>query len=795
MRSSGVRSGSAVVVHLDRGVSAFVAFLALMTMDAVYVPIDTDYPDSRKALILGEVKPVGVLSDSPIGDYNRRSEGAIHTVYLRGSTPVTGSEAARPPGYILYTSGTTGRPKGVYVRLAAVMLVIDAALRRHQNAELSYQRVLQYSSLGFDASIFEILMSFCSGQTLVACRERGNLRDVLKRFDVDFALLTPSTIKLLSPDNSYSLRQLVAGGEAMSANVVSTWAGRVALFNAYGPTEAAIMTHCVRLDSGSAASLIGPVIEPSSQRIVTESGEEAEIGEVGELIILGDQVADGYLDRPDATDRAFGRSSDGQRMYRTGDLMRVVGAGILEYVGRKDDQIKVNGVRVEIVEVEGAFESISPISSCVVAPKSATFGNGLCAHIELLTGHTIDLDSLYESVRRLLPGPIVPTRVCLHSVLPRLNSGKVDRRLLSADECGGTALVGSPGVLTSERTRNATEAQIADVWKKYLSLPSIPLRADYLTIGGNSLSIFSMLADIEHSTGVRVTAGEFYSAPTIEGLAMVCRSRVGPHARESMSGLRLPQFRCGDDLTKTLYCVHGRNGETFFLKEFSRLPGSYGVQGVRARGLDFDEKLPGSLEEMAAEYVDLILADQPEGPYFLAGFSAGGLLAFETAKQLTQGGADVLPVMLLDAEPPGFVEKSGDGEKRLSHLLATYSNDSRRMPCGSVEDVIAQLVELGAAAPDMSGEDIARRTRVLENIVECCGQYTTNPAALDAVLIVGEGLRSIGIEDCINGWRELVRRLDCVIVQTSHRGEDLVCAPEVLAAIDRELDPRRADVN
>lgn len=517
---AGVRAGDLVGIRLPRGPRAIVAMLAVLRAGAGYVPVDPAYPAERTRMMLEDTRPRVVVDEDGISGYGPA-----------GSEPVQPGTA-----YVIFTSGSTGRPKGVAVPRTALDAFCRAAMDRYGLNDRD--RVLQFASLSFDASIEEIFPALVCGAAIVLRDE-----DMISRPDVFLNRCAELDVTVLDLPTAYwhelvtalvrgeatlaaTVRLVIIGGEAARADLVRGWqdavGSSVRLLNTYGPTETTVVATVAELTRWNGDQVpIGHPLPGVTCRVVDAEGGEAD---TGELVIGGAGVATGYLHRPDLTADRFRPGPGGGREYRTGDRVRRAPDGGLVFLGRLDDQVKIRGFRIEPGEIEAALRADDAVADAVVRVEERAGQQRLVGHVVALP--ETDLAAVRGALRRRLPEYMVPAVLIGHASFPLTPQGKIDRRALS--EVSGEAPVSSGGLTPAQ-------AEIAELWGALLGVGEIRPDDDFLALGGNSLAAVRLIGALRQRYGVDVTLSRLFAAPT---LAAVAELIPGPaDAEESPAGV------------------------------------------------------------------------------------------------------------------------------------------------------------------------------------------------------------------------------------------------------------------
>ena len=658
LRKRGIGPEVRVGLCLERTPELVAALLGVLKAGGVYVPLDAASPLDRLSYQVADAGLRLLLTQEELR--TRMPAGPAEVVCLdleRGAIDRQSGErldAGVTPenlAYVIYTSGSTGLPKGVLVEHRGVPNVLAA-----QSGALGVRegdRVLQLASLGFDASVFELVMALGSGATLyLADRDSllpgEGLARLLREEEISHLTITPSALAVLPEAPLPALRCLVVAGEACPADLVERWAPGRRFFNAYGPTEATIWTTVeVCAAGGPEPPLIGRPI-PNVRIYGLDAGlRPVSPGAAAELYIGGAQVVRGYLNRPALTAERFlpdpFGGEPGSRFYRTGDLARFRPDGRIEFLGRVDDQVKIRGVRVEPGEIEAALGRHPDVREAVVAAREDGHGGrSLTAWVVPVPGSAVSGAELRRHLAERLPEPMVPSFVMLVEALPRTPAGKVDRRALPAPD--RTAL--SPGQRVPPR--NEAELLLAEIWEEVLGIQPVGVTTSFFELGGHSLLAVRLMARVRERTGCDLPLSALFQYGTIEGLAALLSRRQEPSRRAAVVPMRIAAGG-----RRPLFLLHPVGGNVLCYAELARRLGSertvYGVQVPDADGLPPAPRL----EEMAARYLAAVRAVQPSGPYALAGWSMGGTLAYEMARQLRKAGEEGALLVVIDALAPG----------------------------------------------------------------------------------------------------------------------------------------------
>ncbi|MFI6780251.1 amino acid adenylation domain-containing protein [Micromonospora sp. NPDC050276] len=541
LRGHGVGPGELVGICLPRGREAIVAMLAVIRAGAGYLPLDPTYPPARLALMVTDARPVLVLTghggaDLPAG--TPRLALDAEPVDASAGPATVAVPDPEDPAYVIFTSGSTGRPKGVSVPRRALEHFCRAARERYDLAP--DDRVLQFASLSFDASVEEIFPPLAAGATVVirdedAISSPRRFLDHCDRHEITVLDLPTAywhelvaAIDRGEAELPAGIRLVIIGGEAAQASAITRWHARVGagvrLFNTYGPTEATVVATCADLTgwSGDGPVPIGRPLSGVSCAVVGEDDRPVAVGEPGELRISGPGVATGYLNRPDLTAERFPLGPDGRITYATGDRVRELPDGQLAYLGRLDNQVKIRGFRVELGEIETALRRLPGVTDAVVVVDQGTGQPRLVGHL-LTSATTVDAGTVRRRLGADLPAHLVPAAVLGHRAFPLTAQGKVDRAALARLPLPATAEATSSGRSAGD-TDDPVSTALAARWTELLGVPAVGPDDDLFTLGADSLDAIRLLGAVRHDHGAELTLTQLYAAPTPARLATLIRT-------------------------------------------------------------------------------------------------------------------------------------------------------------------------------------------------------------------------------------------------------------------------------
>jgi amino acid adenylation domain-containing protein len=651
---------SAVTVVVEHGIEAAVAILGVITAGRIAVPVDARDPLERLAAIHHDAMSSLVVT-------NQRCVTAARS--LAGGSPVLVTEHlpdAEPPepigagpALLLFTSGSTGTPKGVAI--GGESIVTNALQFAFVHGLTPEDRMAVPGSLAFGASLTRVFAALVSGARacLYDLRERGpgGIAEWVNANGITVMLFVPSVLRAVlehAPSARMETVRLVTfGGEALygrdTRRARALFGPTIVFRNRLSSTESHGMAgRFVTAGDDDDLDAIVPVggIEPwLDARIVDDDDHDVPHGEAGRLVVIGRNFALGYWQDPDLTDERFVDLPDGRRAFSTSDLVRRRHDGELVHVGRADDRVKVRGAMVSPTEVELALTQVEGVAAAAVQGIPGTDGGlRLVAYVVAERGASPSASSIRRDLATLVPPTMVPGTVVMVDALPIDSRGKVDRG----------ALPPPPTVNRAYRAPVGREEELAAIFRDVLGVDRIGLDDDFFELGGDSLAAVELLLMVDEQFGVQLPPSTLLDASTVARLAplLVHRRRRG-----ESTVVRLTEASNGP----SLFCVAGGGAPAITLRSLAEeLAGSCVPYGIQARGLE-ERSLPDrSVERSARRYLEEIRRTQPSGPYFLAGYSFGGVVAFEMACRLEAAGERVGLLALLDSTAPGTKPTPGE---------------------------------------------------------------------------------------------------------------------------------------
>ena len=810
LREMGARRKNLIAVLMRRSPEAVIAILAALKAGSAFLPLDPDLPAERLSGMLEEAAPavvVGCATD--LAGLSRKGP-----VLCLDDPPLVPYElvedtTAGDPAYAIYTSGSTGKPKAVLVSHRAL---VNHALAAGEIFGITpLDRRLQFASIGSDVFVAEVFNYLAHGATLVfgAGPERASIAEfaaTLEQHKVTIAGL-PATwwsewVNELKTGGSrvpQSLRAVIVGMERVSSGAAGAWrelAPSIRLFNAYGPAETAMTATTYEAGSSDWESRsyvpIGMPIANMRAYVLDSAGHPTPSGIAGELCLAGVGVGLGYLGAPQLTAERFQadpfQADPDGRMYRTGDTAFRLPDGNLVLLGRSDRQVKIRGFRVELEEVEATLAGNPSVAHCAVTVDDRGQYPRLAAYIVPAGSGPPSVRDLRSYLGRTLPAHMIPPVFVMARALPRTASGKIDHRSLPAlEDC-------APMPENSRAApRTATEIQLSGLWAEALGRQGIGVHDDFFETGGDSLGAAALVQLVRERFGRDLPLAAFFQGPTIAHMALMLESNGGNALDAGAialreSGSRIPMF-----------CVTWERDDPYCFRHLSRELGAEQPFYALRNPLSMEERM-ATVENLASRVHRTIGELKPHGPYVLGGFCFGGVLAFETARQMVEAGEEVRLVALFDAAAPGFPKlASARYWRRVRDLVRQAIRGSVKIRREDIAGHLRVLRELAArrvGAAAMRSAARAGATAVIPP-AETLGAlmrrsltaYKPRPLDVPTVQFLArdEPISARILEDPRLGWPELCPKHRLLRVPGTH--SELLAPPGAgeIAVILREL--------
>ena len=677
----GVGTETLVGIYLERSPDLILSILAILKAGGAYVPLDLTYPADRLGFMLADTQiPILITQSHLEAQFSERSLSCIcldtdgHAIAQSSPTnlvtPTTGDSLT----YVLYTSGSTGQPKGILIPHRAVSrLVIHTNYVEFQSTDA----IAQVSSCSFDAATFEIWGALLHGARLVIIPKDVLLSPPefaahLSQHAITILFLTTALFNQFANDMPAAfagVRYLLFGGEAADPQRVRQILSQQPpqhLLNVYGPTENTTFSTWYEVQTVSKDAYTIPIGRPIANTqlyVLDRALQPVPIGVPGELYLGGAGLARGYLNRPELTAERFIDPPTGigeaVRLYKTGDRVRYLPDGNLEFLGRVDQQVKIRGFRIEPGEIEVVLGQHTAVRDVVVVVRQTQTGEKqLVAYAVPHSGQALTTHNLRGFLKQTLPDYMMPSAIVLLETLPLTVNGKVDRRALP-----DLALTPAESETEGAAPPDNLELQLLMLWEEILGVQPIQVHDNFFNLGGHSLMALRLFTAIEAQFGRSLPITALFQAPTVGQFAATLRD-VG---WSSPWSLLVPIQPRGSK--PPFFCVAGGDGNVLFFGDLMRhFDSDQPFYGIQAQGIEGDQPILTQLKAMAAQNLRELRSLQPEGPYFLGGHSSGGLIALEMAQQLIAQGQQVGLLALLEPSIPGSVLFRLPMLKRLNYL-------------------------------------------------------------------------------------------------------------------------------
>ncbi|WJE30799.1 amino acid adenylation domain-containing protein [Bacillus altitudinis] len=729
LQKNGVGHQTVTAILAERTPELIVSLLAVLKAGATYVSIDPDYPESRIQYMLRDSGATHLLTHSSFISQTRSLafDGTYlfaddQEILLMSSENLPLEAGLDDTAYIMYTSGTTGQPKGIMTTHSNIARVVK---NTNYLTILETDTLLSLSNSVFDGFTFDVYGALLNGAKLVLPQKEtildmGKLTELIKGEHISVMFVPTALFHLLVDEGTdwmRGVRKVLFGGERASVQHVRKAfdvMGKGRLLNVYGPTESTVFATYYPIDEAiplEAHSIpIGKPLNQTGAYILSEHRQLQPIGMVGELCLSGKGLAKGYLNRPDLTKQVFipHPFASGERLYRTGDLAYFRENGLIEYAGRVDDQVKIRGHRIELTEIEANLLMHPGVKQAVIlADHDETNHTRLLAYITCDDAWKGKLDDIKSRLKERLPAYMLPHELIELENLPLTPNGKVDKRQLPKPEAPqGNRRVKLPA--------NEVEQKLLVMWREVLEREDISTDDHFFELGGHSLKAMSLLSKVSKEFEVQVPIHLLFETPTIEALS---------HYIQHQDGETAGYLVFNESQTSTVFALPPLPGYGFIYQEAAKT-----LDDVRLIAFDFIET-----NNRMAQYVQHIQHLQPKGPLTLMGYSGGCYLAFELVQALEQVGRTVEKVIMIDS-----YKKIGESD------LEGRSIDD------DIEAIVHQTKQSELAQGEIVQEALAQKTRAYyETFVK-----GVNQGKIQADITFIQSEEQIAIPDWMEEWTQ-----------------------------------------
>ncbi|SFU05520.1 amino acid adenylation domain-containing protein [Pseudovibrio denitrificans] len=741
LQECSVKAGNPVGLLLERSTELVITTLATLKAGGHFIPLEPGLPLKRLEYMVQDSQPnlivthpatadvmAGLATTCDVNSLSLDKEllEEITQSYDNTNLPAS-SRNADELAYIIYTSGTTGVPKGTRLTHRGLVNLVDWSNRTFPTKP--GDALLQKTPMGFDAAIWEFFWPLCSGSSLVlappsAHSSPAGLVQLCVSHNIAAVQFVPAMLDLfldepLVPQCTH-LRDVFCGGGELNGALMRKFADKLpwaTLHNVYGPTECTVDTtwHSILPeDHNKWAAPVGRPISNAKTYLLDENMSVVPVGLVGELYIGGSGLASGYLNAPQQNASAFVESpfAPEETLYRTGDLAFYDEQGQLIFAGRKDNQIKLNGFRIELSEIEEVLLEHADCRSCTAIQVQREGGDAqLALCYTSSTGEPLLENDLRQHLSSKLPDYMLPHTLLHMDAIPLTNNGKIDYRAVEVAVMAHEAVF----KVNQESPRDHIELQIYNIWREVLLHPSIGISDNFFHVGGSSIAAIKVAHRVGEAFKVQVPPKTFILNPTIEALASWIRAGA-PKENAQDNLITFRESQNGEHVV----CVHPAGGTAFcYLSLAKILADDIGVYGLQSPGLNSGEDTLSSIPTMAEAYLKQI-EHIAQGKIVLTGLSFGGYVAFEMARLLKARGNDNVSVILLDTQ--GFEEHERDS-------LAPVDLDEFR----------DKLVKFNGMYPGIDDAQIERYHRVYNHNRSCVPSYECQPLEVRVVFVQALG--------------------------------------------------------
>nr|QEO74297.1 condensation domain-containing protein [uncultured bacterium] len=771
LMSRGVGKGTPVPILAERSAHSVMALVAALKAGGVATPLDAVQPRARLLATLETLRsPVVVGARQALSELGVGERGVCwsdgHASHA--SAPRVAGEA-HELAYIIHTSGSTGVPKGAELRHDGLVSLLH--WMGEQFVLGPTDRFSFAANPSFDASLMEAWLALIHGGTLCIPDDatRADLRawaGWLGDQGVTFCFMTTPLCEAFlaeAPLDGLSLRWVITGGDKLRRG--SQRSLPFALINGYGPTETSVFCSWEQVEVGAQRPSIGRAVPNARVYLLDRALQPVPPGAAGEIVVGGVGVGRGYHDRPELTAERFVPdpfAADGTLMYRTGDRAWLSDDGRLHFIGRADAQLKIRGFRVEPAEVETQLRNDAAVRECAVVAQAGPGGDKQLAAYVVATAAQEDERSFVAELKarmtQRVPDYMVPVAWKILPSLPMTPNGKLDRNALPPADWHATDDA-------RRLPASVMELELAEIWQRVLALPAVGPDDGFFELGGHSLLAMRLLAEVGRRFGVPLPVSALFEGPTVRQMSERIRRGGTPGRSSPLVPLRT------EGTQAPLFLVHPVGGHVVCYAPLLRhLARGRPVYALRAEGIEDDLPPRRSIAEMAARYLPLISQAAP-GPYAIAGWSFGGLVALEMARLLESSGAPAEWVGLLDsflppAEAPAPDELDllvavGDDLVR-THRGAPIALRSLLMavePSARLSVLLSEGIKAGGLPPSMGVTELTRLVNVYRCNLEARRLWRPAPVACPALLVVSEDTAQRRGADVGEAWRPYAPRL------------------------------------
>lgn len=675
LRKKGVQKGDYIGISVDSSLNRIICLLGTLKAGGVFIPLDPEYPKERLEYMLSNSETRHLITLDDLSDKFSSFTGNkifIDKIILDNlpsenliDIDIQGEDLA----YIIYTSGSTGKPKGVKLKHNGLVNLVLSQIEKFYISEES--KILHFASFSFDASVLEIFTSLISGATLQLTDKETllpgkELQKTLILNNITVVTLPPSILLTLSPVGLDNLKTLIVAGESCSIQLAKKWSVNRKFINAYGPTEATVCTTMHEYQGEDIIS-IGKPIDNMKVYILDDQQNPVPIGVLGTLYISGIGLSMGYLNQIDLTQskfikNPFSKDQSDNYIYNSGDIARYLSNGEIEYIGRNDDLIKLRGFRIELGEIQSVLVRHPLVENAHVIVKDFDNTKLIMAYIVSKENDINIIPDLRTYVTEVLPSYMRPSSLNIIDEIPLTINGKVNKEVL---------LKMNTKKPIWEETNEMTgeiEQKMLSIWQEVLQTKSINMNDDFFLLGGHSLQALSLIDKINKVFNIELTVSVLFLNSKFHELCSFIKNNDEFNIYSC-----LVEIKNTDIDSPPLFLIHPHGGGVFCYNYLcNELDINRSIYGLQAPGFETLERPLDSIKEMAKRYVEEIYSVQKDGPFYIAGWSSGGLVAYEIAKVLERENKEIGFIGLIDTPAVWTNKFHGSIQSDGLHELVKY---------------------------------------------------------------------------------------------------------------------------
>lgn len=790
LMAQGVARGDRFAVSIDPSSQILVCVLALHKIGAVYIPIDPSFPAARIGSMLADSKPKGYIFACNNAEPLRRDHALPLMIDLNQLAGELAEQPSSNPNrlvspedesHIFFTSGTTGKPKGVLATHKNLNHYLQSAANRYQFE--AQDRFIAAARFTFSISFFELLLPLYVGACvrIVARDDVLNLDAMVGHFKWATVFhIGPSLLKKVLPHIKQNypsfaefagMRHVSSGGDHVPPDVLELLKEifvNAEVYVIYGSTEVSCMgcTYLVPRTQTVTQTFVGTPHQNTTIRIEDEQENLLKTGEIGDVLISGPGLVKGYLNLPELTAEKF-VERDGRRFYKIGDVGHVTEQGNLALAGRKDFQVQFHGMRIELLEIESNLKNHKAIEDCLVVglPGEHDDDISLVAYIVFSQAGDASPQELIDHLALYLPDYSIPTKYVQLAALPLNHNGKVDRAALPKPDI--TNMLVS---VAYSAAANEVERELVLMWEKLFNLDGVGVEHNFFELGGDSLAAVQFLSDVEKEFNKFIPLTSLIQHPTIRNIADVITGKTDVPEMQNVTVLKE-----GDSRLPPLFCLYGvllyqdlANALSIpnmvcgvFLQEEIELM-KYGEHSEQFKAFT-------DVQVIANKYLHCITQYQAQGPYYLCGESFGGVIALEVAKLLEQRGETVELIAMFDANAPGFNDSLSRLARTKIHLQQTWQQKGANLIGYAKSKLSTRITNVSATSDELNKQpvldDIREKVRQIAS-----SKHFPQKSQHEIVLFMAQERSPFEPNIPDLGWRDFVGKVNAYSIAGDHLG-------------------------